>query len=52
MTAPVYVPARPDRGLGRVGRHVNPMTAVLEAGRNLIIGAPAETLLALASPPA
>jgi ABC-2 type transport system permease protein len=46
FTAPVYVP----RGLleGWVGSvaDFNPVTAVLEAGRELIIGAPAEMLLA------
>jgi ABC-2 type transport system permease protein len=47
MTAPVYVPRDLIEGWVASVATVNPMTAVLEAGRNLIIGAPAETLLAL-----
>jgi len=47
MTAPVYVPRDLIEGWVSKVADVNPMTAVLEAGRNLIIGAPAETLLAL-----
>ena len=47
MTAPVYVPRNLIEGWVASVSDVNPMTAVLEAGRNLIIGAPAETLLAL-----
>ena len=47
MTAPVYVPRNLIEGWVASVADVNPMTAVLEAGRNLIIGAPAETLLAL-----
>ena len=47
MTAPVYVPRNLIEGWVASVASVNPMTAVLEAGRNLIIGAPAETLLAL-----
>ena len=47
MTAPVYVPRDLIQGWVASVADVNPMTAVLEAGRNLIIGAPAETLLAL-----
>ena len=47
MTAPVYVPRDLIEGWVGSVASVNPMTAVLEAGRNLIIGAPAETLLAL-----
>ena len=47
MTAPVYVPRDLIEGWVATVADVNPMTALLEAGRNLIIGAPAETLLAL-----
>jgi ABC-2 type transport system permease protein len=47
MTAPVYVPRDLIQGWVATVSDVNPMTAMLEAGRNLIIGAPAETLLAL-----
>jgi ABC-2 type transport system permease protein len=47
MTAPVYVPRDLIQGWVSTAATVNPMTAVLEAGRNLVIGAPAETLLAL-----
>ncbi len=47
MTAPVYVPRDLIEGWVATAADVNPMTAMLEAGRNLIIGAPAETLLAL-----
>jgi ABC-2 type transport system permease protein len=48
MTAPVYVPRELIEGWVATVADVNPMTAMLEAGRNLIIGAPAETLLAIA----
>ena len=44
MTAPVYVPRDLIEGWVATVADVNPMTAMLEAGRNLIIGAPAETL--------
>jgi ABC-2 type transport system permease protein len=47
MTAPVYVPRDLIQGWVATVADFNPMTAMLEAGRNLIIGAPAETLLAL-----
>ena len=47
MTAPVYVPRELIEGWVATAADVNPMTAMLETGRNLIIGAPAETLLAL-----
>jgi ABC-2 type transport system permease protein len=47
MTAPVYVPRDLIQGWVATVADFNPMTATLEAGRNLIIGAPAETLLAL-----
>lgn len=47
MTAPVYVPRELIEGWVATAADVNPMTAMLEAGRNLIIGAPAETLLAV-----
>jgi ABC-2 type transport system permease protein len=47
MTAPVYVPRDLIEGWVATVADFNPMTATLEAGRNLIIGAPAETLLAL-----
>jgi ABC-2 type transport system permease protein len=47
MTAPVYVPRNLIQGWVASVADVNPMTAMLEAGRNLVIGAPAETLLAL-----
>jgi len=47
MTAPVYVPRDLIEGWVATVAGVNPMTATLEAARNLIIGAPAETLLAL-----
>ena len=48
MTAPVYVPRDLIQGWVATVADVNPMTAMLEAGRNLVIGAPAETLAALA----
>ena len=48
MTAPVYVPRDLIQGWVATVSDVNPVTAVLEAGRNLVIGAPAETLLAFA----
>jgi ABC-2 type transport system permease protein len=47
MTAPVYVPRELIEGWVASVADWNPMTAMLEAGRNLIIGAPAETLMAL-----
>ncbi len=47
MTAPVYVPRDLIEGWVGTVADANPMTAMLEAGRNLVIGAPAETLLAL-----
>ena len=47
MTAPVYVPRDLIEGWVATVADYNPMTAMLEAGRNLIIGAPAETLLAV-----
>lgn len=47
MTAPVYVPRNLIEGWVATVANVNPFTATLEAGRNLVIGAPAETLLAL-----
>lgn len=47
MTAPVYVPRDLIEGWVATVADYNPMTATLEAGRNLIIGAPAETLLAV-----
>jgi ABC-2 type transport system permease protein len=47
MTAPVYVPRDLIEGWVHTAANWNPMTAMLEAGRNLIIGAPADTLLAL-----
>ena len=47
MTAPVYVPRDLIEGWVSTVSSVNPMTAMLEAARNLIIGAPAETLLAV-----
>ena len=47
MTAPVYVPRDLIEGWVATVADFNPMTAVLEAGRNLVIGAPAEALLAL-----
>jgi ABC-2 type transport system permease protein len=47
MTAPVYVPRELIEGWVAAAADVNPVTAIMEAGRNLIIGAPAETLLAL-----
>jgi ABC-2 type transport system permease protein len=47
MTAPVYVPRELIEGWVATAADVNPMTAILEAGRNLVIGAPAETLAAL-----
>jgi ABC-2 type transport system permease protein len=48
MTAPVYVPRDLIEGWVATAADANPMTAMLEAGRNLIVGAPAETLTALA----
>ena len=47
MTAPVYVPRELIEGWVATAADVNPMTAILEAGRNLVIGAPAETFAAL-----
>lgn len=47
MTAPVYVPRELIEGWVATAADYNPMTATLEAGRNLIIGAPADTLLAV-----
>jgi ABC-2 type transport system permease protein len=47
MTAPVYVPRDLIEGWVGTVADYNPMTAMLEAGRNLIIGAPAETLAAI-----
>jgi ABC-2 type transport system permease protein len=47
MTAPVYVPRDLIEGWVATAADYNPMTETLEAGRNLIIGAPAETLLAV-----
>lgn len=47
MTAPVYVPRPLIEGWVATVADFNPMTAMLEAGRNLIIGVPAEALLAI-----
>jgi ABC-2 type transport system permease protein len=47
MTAPVYVPRDLIEGWVATVADYNPITATLEAGRNLVIGVPAETLLAL-----
>ena len=47
MTAPVYVPRELIEGWVSTVADFNPMTATLEAGRNLIIGAPAEAALAI-----
>lgn len=46
FTAPVYVPRDLLEGWVATVADFNPVTAVLEAGREWIIGAPAETLLA------
>jgi ABC-2 type transport system permease protein len=46
MTAPIYVPRDLLEGWVAAVAEVNPVTAVLEAGREWIIGAPAEALLA------
>ena len=46
MTAPVYVPRPLIVGWVSSAADWNPMTALLEAGRNLVIGAPADFLLA------
>jgi ABC-2 type transport system permease protein len=48
MTAPVYVPRNLLEGWVGTVADFNPVTAAIEAGRNLIIGAPAATLLAFA----
>ena len=48
MTAPVYVPRELIQGWVSTAADINPMTAILEAGRSLVIGAPAETFVALA----
>jgi ABC-2 type transport system permease protein len=48
MTAPVYVPRDLIQGWVHTVSDFNPMTAMLEAGRELIIGDPARTLLAIA----
>jgi ABC-2 type transport system permease protein len=47
FTAPVYVPRDLLEGWVSSVADFNPITAVLEAGRELIIGAPAEMLLAV-----
>ena len=47
FTAPVYVPRDLLQGWVESAADVNPVTAVLEAGRELIIGAPADMLLAV-----
>ena len=47
MTAPVYVPRELIEGWVSSVSDVNPMTAMLETARNLVIGAPAETFVAL-----
>jgi ABC-2 type transport system permease protein len=47
MTAPVYVPRDLIEGWVATVADYNPITALLESGRDLIIGAPAETWLAL-----
>ena len=47
MTAPVYVPRDLIQGWVSTAADINPMTAMLEAGRSLVIGAPAETLAAV-----
>lgn len=47
FTAPVYVPRDLLEGWVAAVAEFNPMTALIEAGRDLIIGAPAEGLLAL-----
>jgi ABC-2 type transport system permease protein len=49
FTAPVYVPRDLLEGWVATVADFNPVTAVLEAGRELIIGLPAETLLAFAA---
>jgi ABC-2 type transport system permease protein len=46
FTAPVYVPRDLLEGWVGAVADFNPVTAVIEAGRELIIGAPAEMLLA------
>lgn len=46
MTSPVYVPRDLIEGWVGTVSNFNPMTALLEAGRNLVIGLDAETLLA------
>jgi ABC-2 type transport system permease protein len=47
MTAPVYVPRNLIEGWVATVADFNPVTAIMEAGRNLVIGAPAETWLAV-----
>ena len=49
FTAPVYVPRDLLEGWVAAVADFNPVTAVLEAGRELVIGAPAEGLLAFAA---
>ena len=46
FTAPVYVPRDLLEGWVAFVADFNPLTAVLEAGARLVIGAPAEALLA------
>jgi len=46
MTAPVYVPRELIEGWVSTVADFNPMTAMMEAGRELAIGAPADLLLA------
>src|SRR5204862_2836766 len=49
MTAPVYVPRHLLEGWIATVTTVNPMTAILEAGRSLMAGDPFHVLLAFAA---
>jgi ABC-2 type transport system permease protein len=49
MTAPVYVPRALLQGWIETASRFNPMTAVVEAGRGLMAGAPFHVLLAFAA---
>ncbi len=49
MTAPVYVPRALLQGWVHAVSHVNPTTAILEAGRSLMAGDPFHVVLAFAA---
>jgi ABC-2 type transport system permease protein len=49
MTAPIYVPRNLLEGWISSVAKINPMTAILEAGRSLMAGSPFHVLLAFAA---